>query len=317
MSAHRAVRADTIRAVLDVDLVLLDCLQANVAMVFHMAGVADLTSVLGAQWWFRDAEPGPEFMFESEAARIQRMTGLRAVESVPGRAGTRAACTDALHAGLLPIVISDAYVLPWVPYAGRRHMDHSFVVTGIDGTGISFTDLYENRTEWGAAAPTDGVLDAATVGMIDRCARTRLWTFVPADTPGNQDCSVPALVTANRSALTRWRPGDYASMARRHVRTLWGIETLAEIAWTVDRRRRLYARWLTSASRQCPELFPPRFAERFGQQIEPAWSVVNRFVYLAVRRMRAGRSAGPAVVQSIEAAAAAEDLLRREWITHD
>jgi hypothetical protein len=314
MSPYAALRAATMRAVLDVDLVLLDCLQANVAMVLHTAGVADLTSVLGAQWWFRDVDPAPEFMFEPEADRIRRMTGLRTVEAVPGRAGIREACADALRASLLPIVISDAYLLPWVPYAGQRHMDHSFVVTATDGPGISFTDLYENRTEWGAATPTDGVLDAATIAMLDRCARTRLQTFVPADTPGNQARSVPGLVTANRSALTRWRPGDYASMARRLVRTQSEIETLAEIAWTIERRRRLYARWLTSACRQCPDLFPPRFAERFRRQVEPAWSVVNRFVYLAVRRMRAGRSAGPAVVESIEAAAAAEDLLRTEWI---
>lgn len=112
MNGRAALGADVISADLGVDLTLLDCLQANVAMVLYLAGVADLTSVLGAQWWFRDTQPEPELTFEPEAARIERMTGLRAVESGPVPGGIRQFCADALRSGLPPIVISDAYLLP-------------------------------------------------------------------------------------------------------------------------------------------------------------------------------------------------------------
>jgi hypothetical protein len=315
MNRRMVPGAEEIRAALGVDLTLLDCFQANVAMVLLLGDVADLTSVLGAQWWFRDAEPEPEFTFEPEAVRIERMTGLRAVESSPLPGGIREFCANALRSGLPPVVISDAYLLPWVPYAGRRHIDHSFVVTGVGNAGISFTDLYMNRTEWGDARPLDGDLDATVLGRLDRCPRTRARTFEAVGAPDDQPGSLARLAVANRSALGSWGPGDYLAMTRRHIGTPAGIEALAEITWAVHRRRRLYGEWLTGADRQCPGLFPPRFAERFQQQVGRSWAEASRFAYLSARRMRAGRSPA-AVTGPIEAAAAAEDLLRTEWLTH-
>jgi hypothetical protein len=320
MTARAAsLRASAIRGALGIDLALLDCLQANVAMVLHLAGVEDLLPVLGAQWWFRLAAPEaePELEFEPEADRIERLTGLRSVQSVGPPGGIRPPCVAGLRAGILPIVVTDAYLLPWVPYARRRHIDHSFVVTDADDPCILFTDLYENRTEWGPAVPMDGALDAALVTAIDRCSRTSVNTFAAVhQAAANGEDLAAELAAANRSALADFRVGDYAAMARRHLASLAGMEALAEITWAIDRRRRLYGQWLAAASSQQLDLFPPDFAHRFRQDVEPAWSTVNRFVYLGLRRMRAGRPAGPAVAESIEVAGATEDRLRMEWLAH-
>lgn len=161
----------------------------------------------------------------------------------------------------------------------------------------------------------DGALDAAALGSLDRCPHTRVRTFELVGAPDDQDGSIRQLAAANRLALESWHPGDYLAMTRRHISTLAGVETLAEITWAIHRRRRLYGEWLASAERQYPGLFPPPFTERFHRQVGRSWAEASRFVYLSARRMRAGRSPA-AASESIEAAAAAADLLRTEWIAH-
>jgi hypothetical protein len=304
------------RADLGVDVALLDCLQANEALLLHVAGVRDLASVLGAQWWYRDAEPEPELEFEPAHARVVRLTGLRFVHVATGPVDLLHACAPVLASGGLPLVVADAYVLPWVPYAGRRHLDHSFVVTSIDGRRASFTDLYDNQTEWGHATPTDGVLAPDTVDAISRSTGTRVTMLAPGPAPVLQTHDVGQLADANRSALTGWDGADYLATAMRRHGDVDGMAALAELCWTIDRRRRLYARWLAHAVGLHPSRYPPQFVERFAATVVPAWAAVNRFVYLALRRMRGGRAASTGVLETIAEAGTAERALAADWVAH-
>ena len=71
------------------------------------------------------------------------------------------------------------------------------------------------------------------------------------------------------------------------------FDAFCEACWSIERRRSLYARWLTDVQALRPTSLPAGFDERFAEQVVQRWSEVNRFTYLALRRIRAGRGPGP------------------------
>lgn len=298
------------------DTGLLDCWEVTLAMALLAQGCRDVRSVLGSQWWF-SYEPGagaPLLDFEAQQDRCASLAGLRPRSERVAEGGLAAACERALAAGRVPMVVTDAYLLPWCPYAGRKHVEHGFAVAAVDGSPptLRVADGYDNRTEWGDARPLDTTVDAALTGVLERDPSTRLVTLVPepagAEAPGRAE-----LFQANLAVLGDWAASDpYEAFAAEHCRADVGLaafDRFCEACWTIERRRGLYATWLDDLAAEPGSPVPADLGDRFREEVVARWSEVNRFAYLALRRLRAGRRPSAGLADLVAAAAEAERAL--------
>jgi hypothetical protein len=225
------------------------------------------------------------------------------------------------------MVVTDAHLLPWCPYAGRKHVEHSFVVTGAEEV-LRVVDGYDNRTEWGDALPLEAEADRALVTVLEREPATRVVTLRPVP-PSAAAIDRKALLRANIAALAGWTGHDpYRGFIEHYCHAdadVSAFDRFCEACWTIERRRGLYATWLDdlaaeSAGPADPAAgpggaFAAELAGRFRTEILPRWTEVNRFSYLALRRLRGGRSAGGGIAGLVAAAASAEYELATELAT--
>jgi hypothetical protein len=336
-----------------VDVALLDCWEVNLAVALAAVGEHDIRSLLGAQWWFapgRTPSAGPSLDLVEQATRIARLTGRRPRVLRPSPATLAPVCAEIIAAGGVPVVVADAFDLPWTPYAGRRHVEHSLVVTSVGTAGgdaparsaggaagpapgaLAFTDAYQNRTEWGDAVPLDGVAGPEVVAAMERAPGVRV-VAVLGGPPRRIDRR--ALLVENATALGAWAGSDpYASLTDPSALPIADAEAFAafcELCWTIERRRALFARWLADLAAEAGAAGPDggavpaseaglrrELAARFAETVPPRWSTVNRFAYLALRRLRAGHQASAdRVTGLVTAAAEAERALaadvHRQW----
>ncbi|MFI0939404.1 hypothetical protein [Streptomyces sp. NPDC021020] len=325
MPSAITVSAGTLSAA-GLDTRMLDCWQATLALALVAHGVQDVLPVLGAQWWFGPpAVPGGPPLLDPmpEADLLEHRTGLRPLDRPVAPKGLRSQCDRELAAGRLPLVVTDGFVLPWCPYYGVRHIEHSFAVTGTAPDGLLVVDAYDNRTEWGRAEPLDTVATATVVDAIERAPGSRLATLLPTGSSGPADPLAPLRATAG--ALADWTGSDpYAWFVEECRGADVGevaFQRFCESCWTIERRRRLFAVWLDTLVRLPGEPLPNGFPDTYRGQVVAAWSEVNRFAYLALRRVRAGRRATlGAVGDLVAAAAAAERASAAElvaWLARD
>lgn len=148
------------------DTDLLDCLAVNLAVLLVWHGAADVRTPFAARWRFRlrgdrAGDGRPDLPPQHLAADLRELAGWELRWQSAADLGSElpawaAACDD----GQPVLVVADAFDVPWVPYAGHEHMEHSFIVAGVDGDRLTIADGYTNTTEWGAARPV-----TATVGL--------------------------------------------------------------------------------------------------------------------------------------------------------
>src|SRR5205807_3107968 len=157
----------------------LDCVQTGLAAIADRHHGAGAHLVLGARLGFPvSAVPGRpptvEVPVEQRLAEAWALAGLRVAERRDGLDGPGLRAFAA-EAGTL-YVVADAFTMPWTPYRGQRHMEHSFVLA----PGCTVVDAYHNETQWGMARPgvwrlSAAYLDAAVgVGvsaMVNTCEK--------------------------------------------------------------------------------------------------------------------------------------------------
>lgn len=302
------------------DTAMLDCWQATLALGLLAQGRGDVLTVLGSQWWFGEPEqPGdsPSLDLQPEADRLERLTGLRPAAHRLDGAGLLERCEGALAVGRVPLVVTDGFVLPWCPYYKVRHVEHSFAVTGTAPGGLSVVDAYDIRTEWGTAQPLDTAAGPDVVAAIEQTPGSRVVELMPLGRPAPTD--PVALLRENASALAAWTKADpYAWFTDRYCAEQVDAETFeafCEICWGIERRRRLYAGWLDTLAHRPDVPLPAGFPDEYRSRVVAAWSEVNRFAYLALRRLRAGRgTARNATGALVTAAAAAERALAADLV---
>jgi hypothetical protein len=319
-----------------IDPSVLDCWEVNLAVALRALGAANLSPLLGAQWWFQLADEytdDPVLDFEDPLDRISRLTGLRMSTRPlsPGRLVPLARAV--IEAGGVPLVVSDAFVMPWVPYAGHKHVEHSFVVQRIlagggygtgdaDGSGVGFVDAYANRTEWGDATPVTGEADPATVDAVERAPGARFVAIAPPTDVGApvgviSSIDQAELLGVNLIRLRGWNgPDEYVRYAERHCAAGTHVDlfdAFCQTCWALERRRALNARWLADLTTEAT-CVPADLPARFEATVVRRWADVNRFTYLALRRMRAGRPPGGQLVDLVRAAAVAEAALVDELV---
>jgi hypothetical protein len=177
-----------------VDSAYLDCVSDVVALLLAHAGVADVRTPFAYQRAFRvvggiDGVLEPDLPPRARDRSVARFTGLRPkwtdIEST-------AECLDSwaaeLGRGNAVAVTADAFFLPWLPYCGNEHMEHGFVVEGVEGGRepvLHVVDPYENRTRRGHARPTTTkvvlgdlghALDRGAWAVLEPCGRRNRWT---------------------------------------------------------------------------------------------------------------------------------------------
>jgi hypothetical protein len=263
----------------------MDCLQVNLAVVadrHHGPGThLRLGQVPAFAPDFTRELPTVEADAPARLAEAERALGLTAAErhAAPDADGL----LDLLADGAERWTVADAWHLPWVPYAGHAHMEHSFLVRG-DGDGVTVVDAYHNDTPWGAARPSRLRLTAAEfaaalpqgAALAVRLAPGQLAPVEPRP-PWTVD---PAAARA------------YVRAYREHHDRAAALEQLTLETWLLARARLLHAALVRGPADQ----------ERAAR-----WKRIAEQTYLAHRRVTLGRPAPPDLLDSLEELLLAED----------
>ncbi|GGR00729.1 acyl carrier protein [Streptomyces pilosus] len=134
---------------------LLDCVQVNLAVLADRRHGPGRHLALGARLRFRPepgpdglptVDPPPERHLREGAALVGLRPDLFAHRVPAGGLRAMAEGASAVYA------VADSYDMPWLPYAGRAHMEHGFLA-GTHGDGAEVEDAYDNETAWGPARP--------------------------------------------------------------------------------------------------------------------------------------------------------------------
>ncbi|MGJ5763279.1 acyl carrier protein [Streptomyces galbus] len=163
-------------------------------------------------------------------------------------------------------VVADSYHLPWLPYYGNAHMDHSFLLTA-GPAGWHITDAYRIETRWGAAEPGEHVGDEQALRGI---GTAELVTFAPAPLE-------PA-----EPSVADFDPEPYVTAYATWPDRLRALEQLSAETWLLARARKLHAAYRA----RCAGRPGPTEAERAHLA---AWDKLVKQTYLAQRRVALGR----------------------------
>ncbi|MEU5266045.1 acyl carrier protein [Amycolatopsis sp. NPDC021455] len=258
---------------------LFDCVQVNLAELADRLHGAGTHLAMGRvlRFWPRpgaDGLPTVEPQVDTQVTESADLLGLR----VTRRA--RIASVDELEPGPGCYAVADAFHLPWVPYHRKEHLQHSFLVEP-DGDGVTVVDGYHNDTQWGAARPGRWTLTRAELAeALPEGALT--FEIAATDRPAER---TPLVELADAGAYV----AAYADFPDR-VRALRGL-TLQ--TWLLTRGRRLHA----AAMGLDTEAVRAHLAE---------WDALAKQVYLASRRVSAGRDEPRSVFGRLDGCLAAD-----------
>jgi acyl carrier protein len=257
---------------------LFDCLQVNLAVLAdRWHGPGDHLR-LGATLRFRP-QPGAgrlptvERTAEQHLADAQRALGLvvRALHLAPP--------PDLLRPAEGCYVVSDAYHLPWVPYFGQRHMEHSFLAEESGADGVTVVDGYHNETPWGSARPGRWTLAPRAFAAAAPSPALVAELAPAAEGPG------PAAPALDLDLAGPEAVDAYVAAYARHPDRASALGRLALETWLLTRSRKLHA------------AFRARFAPLPDDVAVDAhlrgWDSLTEQVYLALRRVERGRAEPP------------------------
>ncbi|MCM0640401.1 acyl carrier protein [Cellulomonas wangsupingiae] len=265
----------------------LDCLQATFAVLADHAHGRGGHLALGAHWRFAprvldDGTATVAVSLDERAHEARDDLGLRVDASWSRLAGSQV--RRLAHDGQPLYVSADAFDLPWCPYAGRAHLEHSFLVVPVDGHDeqVDVVDAYHNDTPWGAARP--GVWRPAPA---DFDSALTSGARVLAVEPGPRRCVDPAdVMTENARHLVDALPRmeRYVARVRAALGTVVGVERLVLDVWLLSRQRMLHASWVDSLGRAVTG------ARGLREHVD-RWRDLAALTYVALRRAERGRPA--------------------------
>jgi hypothetical protein len=183
-------------------------------------------------------------------------------------------------------VVADAYDLPWIPYAGHRHMPHSFLLDTSD-EGYTVVDAYRNDTPWGSARP--GVWSLSAAGVDRAAAGGALAITVAAG--ASRPHAGRAAVLAGNAARARTAGPDierYTAVLRVGLDGPEAVERLVLDIWLLARERLLHSAWIGTH---------PAAADVAAQA--DAWQRLATQSYLALRRAQRGAPPHGALVDDL------------------
>lgn len=284
----------------DLDYVVMDCVETNLAAQLRLAGLVDVHRVLGSQWHFAFAEErgvaGLELERLEPAEQLRQLGGVEAMDVQLEGALIRSLRELVERHGPV-LVYGDAHDLPWLPLQGKAHLEHTFLVLDVSpaGEAVSIVDTYTNRTPYGDCNPVAIDVAAAVVGDAIRglaTARSRQ-ALVLSKEIGPPSLSPKSVIDANVAVLlAELRERD---AIRRFASHYEGVEDQAALGdfslacWLVARKRALHHRWLAEVEEREERLVPAGFIDAFEAQIVEGWRRAAAFAYVGSRRARAGK----------------------------
>lgn len=264
----------------------LDCLQANLAAAADHHGGTGTHLALGSPLRFdlapaTDGRAAVADSLERRLAEAADLLGLRVARRWDGLDGPALRALAAEHGPLY--VVADGYRLDWLPDAGQRHSEHSFLLVKPD----MVADAYHDDTQWGTARPgvwrlTPADLDAA---LPDSAALLLTHEPAPAQDPD-------AVLADNARALRAAVPDIDAYVAA--VPGAEGAEAIDRVVldvWLLGRSRLLHAAWLRSVGLPGP-------AAAVDEQAQ-AWLTLASQTYVAARRARRGGALPGSVAEEV------------------
>lgn len=309
------------------DSAYLDCVTCNAALLLLHAGQGDVRTPFAYQWYFA---------FEENLPQAQPLLGKTSfIEAVDIWTGYRiqqarlsiSNCLDVLRAfikrGQPVLVFGDAFCMPWLPYYGHEHLEHSFIVDGIDEDEqlIHIVDAYENVTEWGHAQPVACELAAATLpDMLNReGAYAGTLLFVEKKQKG-ADRSIKAALLENAQQMIAAHQRQRLHTFARYYQALMPDSSAAKrftlALWLIARVRALHGCWLDDIAEQQPALLPSLYAQHYQEQVVIPWKRASEQAYLLQRRILRGHKAPEACFSMLEEVIAAQELALAEELLH-
>ncbi|MGW6270787.1 acyl carrier protein [Streptomyces sp. NPDC055060] len=265
---------------------LLDCIQVNLAVLadhFHGPGThlnlgAHLDLPLRA---LPDGLPTADPTLEARLLTDAPLAGLRT--AARRRLTAAELLAETARHPEVHYVVADSYHLPWLPYHGTAHMDHSFLLAA-GPVGWHVTDAYRIETRWGAALPGEHVLGEAALSGI---GPAQVLTFLPAPPQPVQ----PSVADID--------PEPYVHAYATWPDRLRALEQLSAETWLLTRARKLHAAYRAQRAGRSE----PTEAERAHLT---AWDKLVEQVYLAQRRVARGRAEPTGTTDRLAALLAAD-----------
>ncbi|HEU4962321.1 MAG TPA: BtrH N-terminal domain-containing protein, partial [Bacilli bacterium] len=163
---------DSSRLFPGVDSPYLDCVADNLAILLLHAGAEEARSPFACQWRFAFDPQRVDWLgvlFETPYPElVEHQTGCRIVRGSVDPEDSLEALRPLVEAGRPVLMFGDVYHMPWLPYFGRVHQEHSFLIDGVseDGRMVHIVDAYDNATEWGRALPIACELPVTALPVI-------------------------------------------------------------------------------------------------------------------------------------------------------
>ncbi|MEU3574083.1 acyl carrier protein, partial [Kitasatospora sp. NPDC036755] len=226
---------------------------------------------LGAVLRFRP-QPGPDGLPTVERGVEQQLADARDLLGLDTTEPRRTEPAERIRPGDGCYLVADAYHLPWVPYFGQRHMEHSLLVRPADGDAVEVLDGYHNETPWGSARPGRWTLDRDDflAALPQGALVARLAPVAPTATAD------PVVDLAGPAEVAR-----YAAAYAGHPDRVAALHRLTLETWLLLRSRKLHAAHLAATGVPVDER---AVADRLH-----AWEALTEQVYLAYRRVERGR----------------------------
>ncbi|WP_259454476.1 acyl carrier protein [Streptomyces ginkgonis] len=262
---------------------LLDCVQSNLAVLADRGYGAGTHLALGATLRFRPS-PGPAALPTVEPPLTAELAGigrLGLAEAARLHRPDRDALVELAREYGTVYVLADAYDMPWLPYHGRRRMEHSYLVEYAPDAA-QVTDAYHNRTPWGTAEP-----QRLRTGWDRLPASSLALALVPAS------AGVPDLPPA----LDLGPADGYLAAYADHPDRVTALERLTVETWLLARSRKLHA------------AFRARYGLPCGAQGEEQlrrWDRLAEQTFLALRRVERGRPEPQRLLGDLAAVLAAD-----------
>ncbi|HZG04694.1 MAG TPA: acyl carrier protein [Streptomyces sp.] len=268
---------------------LLDCIQSNLAVLadrFHGPGRHLL---LGATLRFRP-RPGPaglptvEPPLEEQLADAARL-GLAERARWHRVPGAELRTLAERHGPLY--AVADAFHMPWLPYHGQRHMEHSFLVEPAPAAA-GITDAYYNPTPWGLAAPGRWEQDwhalptASVVVLLE---------------PAADGTGAPGTVTPGTDLAPAAERERYVAAFADHPDRVAALEQLTAETWFLARSRKLHAACRDALGRPAG----PGTEDHLRR-----WDRLAEQTFVALRRVQRGRPEPERLLPELAAALAAD-----------
>ncbi|MCR6483502.1 phosphopantetheine-binding protein [Amycolatopsis sp. OK19-0408] len=268
---------------LAVEAQLLDCLQANLAVLADRHHGPGTHLALGATLRFRPTTgsgglPTVEPDLAGHLADAGRLLGLTVTATWQQAGPARLADLSRRHGELY--VVADAHDLPWTPYHGQRHLEHSFLV-GSGPEGAAITDAYRNQTPWGAAEPGHWVVDWAALPVAGHVV-----ALAPA-----------ATVPTATAAVDLADPAPYLAAYAGHTDRVAALHRLTLETWLLARSRKLHAAFRARAGIATTDAVEEHLRE---------WDLLTEQTYLAARRVERGRREPSGLLDRLGSALAAD-----------